>query len=239
MVQSRVLESESILNFSVRNRSLTMACPSLIAPAPQGRAPGRTRQRPAKEIEARRVRPGLCVRLEKFCGGSGRKAAIHVANRCSHQLPRIPAQRHSHDDRRYTAALRPSRPSSPGRNRGGGGLCCQTIEPDRSSPRYRYFSAGWNAKLLSCVYGPRGWALRTRALPRPPTASFGRSGYSRKSHLEFLTLKNVAPGTEPWRAMRQSEPAATKGRRRGGRAGGPSLMPSAVCRRFYRLSGSP
>src|SRR5260221_2834059 len=113
MVQSRVLESDSILNFSVRNRSLTMACPSLIAPAPQGRAPGRTRQRPAKEIEARRVRPGLCVRLEKFCGGSGRKAAIHVANRCSHQLPRIPAQRHSHDDRRYTAA---PPPSHPGRN---------------------------------------------------------------------------------------------------------------------------
>jgi hypothetical protein len=47
------------------------------------------------------------VKDEKFCDGCGNKGAIHVANRCSDELHRVPAERHSRHDRRYPASLRP------------------------------------------------------------------------------------------------------------------------------------
>ena len=38
--------------------------------------------------------------VENFCGDSGGKRPIHVANRCSNELPRVSTLRHSDHDRR-------------------------------------------------------------------------------------------------------------------------------------------
>src|SRR5580704_18765909 len=46
---------------------------------------------------------------ENFCGDSGGKRAIHVANRCSNELPRVSTLCHSHHDRRYAASVRSAR----------------------------------------------------------------------------------------------------------------------------------
>jgi alpha-ketoglutarate-dependent taurine dioxygenase len=46
---------------------------------------------------------------EDFCGDSGGKRAIHVANRCSNELPRVSTLCHSHHDRRYAASVRSAR----------------------------------------------------------------------------------------------------------------------------------
>jgi hypothetical protein len=43
---------------------------------------------------------------ENVCGDSGGKQPIHVANRCSNELPRVSTLRHSDHDRRYAASVR-------------------------------------------------------------------------------------------------------------------------------------
>ena len=42
---------------------------------------------------------------EEMRDGCGKKRAIHVANRCSNELQRVSALRHSRHDRRYAASL--------------------------------------------------------------------------------------------------------------------------------------
>jgi len=46
---------------------------------------------------------------ENFCDDSGGKRPIHVANRCSNELPRVSTLCHSHHDRRYAASVRSAR----------------------------------------------------------------------------------------------------------------------------------
>src|SRR4029077_15102609 len=49
--------------------------------------------------------------VENFCGDSGGKQPIHVANRCSTSCLAYQPWRHSHHDRRYAASVRsPRRP---------------------------------------------------------------------------------------------------------------------------------
>ena len=43
---------------------------------------------------------------EELRDGCSKKRAIHVANRCSNELHRASAERHSRHDGRYTASLR-------------------------------------------------------------------------------------------------------------------------------------
>jgi hypothetical protein len=62
---------------------------------------GIDKQRPV--TEARIMHDG-----ENLCGDCSEKPAIHVANRCSDELHRKSAQRHSRHDRRYTASVRPA-----------------------------------------------------------------------------------------------------------------------------------
>jgi hypothetical protein len=45
---------------------------------------------------------------EELRDGCGKKRAIHVANRCSNELRRVSALRHSRHEQRYAASLRPS-----------------------------------------------------------------------------------------------------------------------------------
>src|SRR6516225_5831169 len=45
---------------------------------------------------------------EELRDGCGKKRAIHVANRCSNELRRASALRHSRHEQRYAASLRPS-----------------------------------------------------------------------------------------------------------------------------------
>jgi len=45
---------------------------------------------------------------EELRDGCGKKRAIHVANRCSNELRRVSALRHSRHEQQYAASLRPS-----------------------------------------------------------------------------------------------------------------------------------
>jgi hypothetical protein len=44
---------------------------------------------------------------EELRDGCGKKRAIHVAHRCSNELRRVSALRHSRHEQRYAASLRP------------------------------------------------------------------------------------------------------------------------------------
>ena len=56
--------------------------------------------------------PGMLARImrdgEEMRDSCGEKGAIHVANRCSNELRRLSALRHSRHEQRYAASLRPS-----------------------------------------------------------------------------------------------------------------------------------
>src|SRR6266581_4615940 len=56
-------------------------------------------------LEAHTALARIMHDAENFCGDSGGKRPIHVANRCSNELPRVSTLCHSHHDRRYAASV--------------------------------------------------------------------------------------------------------------------------------------
>ena len=65
-----------------------------------------------REIIRGWVKSGTLARImheaQRFCGDCGVKRPIHVANRCSDELPRASTLRHSRHDQRYAASFRPA-----------------------------------------------------------------------------------------------------------------------------------